>query len=464
MKKTMYCILSLILIATLSFGFISCKATSAVAEETATEKAVAEETATEQTGVEPAIPSIPEVSVSFGHEPYLDHTHGIIGMEKGWFGDVGITITPEPNGDVVSSENTVGVLAAGTYDVLSGSSVLFLSAYQGIPPFKAFVHGDIFQGYAIMAQPDAGYKTVQDFIDEGMEPTEALGEAAKQMEGKKFAYPPEGAIKGFIILVLEKAGMTLDDVRSIVAEDAKTSALMVAKEADFQVGGVPSRLTLESEGFLPIITSGDLAQHATPSPESVELRAIFHDGWISQDSWIDENYDTMLRMSSVMYRITEFMNTNQEEAISIHLPFLNSAAGTSISPEATVVVYESLDPFITFEDQAGWYLDENNPLHYSNVTGSHIKMYEEQELFEPGEVSVEDVSIAEKVYKEFLDMQEQSNQLMAEAEAIISGSSQDMTQAQELLDQAKFYYDVYNFLDSMRFAEAAVEWANYLNK
>jgi len=421
-----------------------------------------EEEAPEQAaGEEPAIPTIPEVEVSFGHEPYLDHTQGVIGMEKGWFKDVGITITPEPNGDVVSSENTVGVLAAGTYDVLSGSSVLFLPAYEEIPPYKSFVHGDMFQGYAIMAQPDAGYKTVQDFIDEGMEPTEALGAAAEQMMGKRFAYPPEAAIKGFINLALDKGGMTLEDVQSIVAEDAKTSALMVAKEADFQVGGVPSRLTLESEGFLPVITSADLAQYAEASPESIELRAIFHDGWISLDSWIEENYDTMLRMCSVMYRITEFMNTNQEEAISIHLPFLNASAGTNITPEQTVVAYESLDPFLTFEDQEIWYLDESNPLHYNNITGSHIKMWEEQGLFEPGAVSVEDVSIAEKLYREFLDMQAESDQLIAEAESLVTV---DMEQASVLLEEAKFYYDAYNFLDAINFAEAAIEWANYLSE
>jgi ABC-type nitrate/sulfonate/bicarbonate transport system substrate-binding protein len=412
----------------------------------------------------PEIPTIPQVEVSFGHEPYLDHTQGIIGMEKGWFKDVGITITPEPAGKVISNEAFIGVLSAGTLDVMSGSAVLVLPAIKETPPYKAFVHGDMFQGYALMAQPDDGYKTVQDFIDEGVPPKEALGKAVGQMRGKRFAYPPEAAIKGFIFLCLEKAGMTLDDVESIVAEDAKTWAMMIGDQADFQVGGVPSRITLESKGFLPVITSGDLAQYADASADASELRAVFQDGWMALDSWIEDNYDTMLRMSSVMFRITKYMNTNQAESIAIHLPFLNSAAGTQITPEECVVVYESLDPFLTFEDQKVWYLEMDNPLYIGYVTGSHIKMWEEKELFKPGEVKVSDVDLSERVYNEFLEMRADSDSLMAEAKGFIAdgeADGKDVGQAKELYGRAQFFYDAYDFLDSKRFAAAAIEWANY---
>ena len=42
--------------------------------------------------------------------PYADNTFYVIGMEKGWFKDVGITITPEPDG-LKTTENQ-WVLAA----------------------------------------------------------------------------------------------------------------------------------------------------------------------------------------------------------------------------------------------------------------------------------------------------------------------------------------------------------------
>lgn len=413
---------------------------------------------------EPEIPAIPEAKLVFCHAPYLDHTEGIIGIEKGWFKDVGITIEPEPYGKVPSTENAVQVLSSGACDVLSASALFLLPSKQNVPNYKWFVHGDMFQGYALMAQPDDGYKSVDEFIAEGNSPEEAMKLAVEQMKGKRFAYPSEAPIKGFIDLVLEKGDMSLDDVQSIVAEDAKTWAMMIAEQADFQVGGVPARLTLETKGFKPIITSQDLAQYAEASADSRELRAVFHDGWGSLDKWLFNNYDTMLRLSSVLFRITEFQNTNRDEALAIHVPFLNSAAGTDISPETAIVVYESLDPFLTFEDQAAWYLDDDNPLNYKYVTGSAIKMWEEKELFAPGEVTIEDVSIAEIVYRQFLAMKAETETYMEEAEQIIKQADKDGVEvptAKDLLDKAKAQYDAYNYLDSSSFAKAAMEWAGY---
>ena len=36
--------------------------------------------------------SIPQVTVNFGMEPYPPHTDAIIGLDKGWFKDVGIDL------------------------------------------------------------------------------------------------------------------------------------------------------------------------------------------------------------------------------------------------------------------------------------------------------------------------------------------------------------------------------------
>jgi ABC-type nitrate/sulfonate/bicarbonate transport system substrate-binding protein len=415
----------------------------------------------------PAIPEIPKVDLVFGHEPYMDHTEYIIGMSKGWYDEVGIKILPEPNGKVISSENCVPVLGAGSVDILSGSAVLFLAAYKSLPPYKGIFWADMFQGYAIMAQPDKGYKSVDDLIAEGVDPKDALNQAVLQMKGKKFGYPTEAAIKGFIFLCLEKGGLSLEDIDTVIAPDAKTVAMMVSRQIDFEVGGVPARITLESKGFKPIITSMDLAKYAEPSPESRELRAIFHDGMVARDDWIAENHDTMLRMCGVLARITGFMNEHQAEAIELHRPFLNSAAGTNITHDEAIVIYESLDPFIAFEGQWMWYLDPNSPLYEGNVIGSHIKIWEEKGLFEPGEVKVEDVTIASENYKELLYLRDNAYTKIQKTKNLLKDaedkgvSGPDLDQAKDLLVKASHHFEIYNYLDASRFANASLEWINY---
>ena len=139
---------------------------------------------------------------------------------------------------------------------MSGLPQLFMPGYKNLQKMQLFSVGDYFKGFAIMAQSDAGYKSYSEFLAEGAAPDEALRQAVGQMEGKSFAYPAEAAIKGFIDLALARGGVALDDMSAVVAPDAETTRLMQSNRADFQVGGVPSRLTLQVEDYKPIVTSG----------------------------------------------------------------------------------------------------------------------------------------------------------------------------------------------------------------
>lgn len=406
-------------------------------------------------GADVAKGEIPEVTVRFGHEPYLDHTQASIALENGWFDAVGIDLQPDnsdTDGLVVDGNQAISVFSSGRLDVMSGSAQLLMPAVKDVPPYKMFFFADIFQGYAILAQPDGNYKSFTEFVeDEGMSPDEAYKATIEQMKGKVFAYPPEAAIKGFIGLALEKGGVTLDDMETNVAKDPANVSLMQSGRADFQVGGVPSRLTLETAGFKPILTSADLAQFAEPSTDSEELRAVFHDGWLAPDKWVEDNHDTMLRMASVGFRINQFIDENPEEAMSIHVPFLNSVAGTDFDDDTAEVAYESLHPFYTFEDQKAWHLEEDNPLNGKYVIGSAIKLYEEEGTLDKGEYTWKDFSVAHEVYQELLDYREQADQLIKEAE------SKDLSgKKAELLKKAKQQFGNFNFLDAKRFAEAAV--------
>ena len=396
-------------------------------------------------------PEIPQVEVRFAHFPYFDHTQSIIGLKQGWFKDVGITFVPDDVGIVVNAEDASAVFASGRVDVMSASAQLFLPAAKTLPPFKVFFYADIFQGYAVMAQADSGAKSFDEFLAEGMSPDDAFKATMGQLKGKRFAFPTEAAIKGFIDLAIQKGGMTLADVEAVGAPgDPANVALMQAGRADFQVGGVPSRMTLEIAGFKPILNSGNLAAYAGPSADSTELRAVFHDGWVSTDAWIEANYDTILRLASVGFRINQFIADHPDDAAAIHTPFLNSVAGTTFEINVANVAYSGLDPFWTFEQQKGWVLDKDNPLNAEYVIGSAIKLYEEQGLFQAGEFTWDKFTIVPKVYGDLLDYKAKTDELFKKLDGMdLSGD------AKALRDKAKAQYDAFNFLDAHRFATAA---------
>lgn len=277
-------------------------------------------------------------TVKFGMLPYGDHTYAIIGAKQDWFKEVGIDIQYQ----TIKVEEIVPYLKNGTMDVVSSPPGILISAHDNAPNLCSFVFGDLFQGYAILAQPDGGYKSYDEFVQGGMSPTDAARATAQQLRGKTFAYPTETAIKPFIDLVLEKGGLKRSDFKSLVLDDPLTVNAMRGKQAAFQVGGVPSRIALQREGFKPILTSIDLVKGATPSADSRELSSILQNGWATTKEYYQKEHETILRLASVNYRIMKLINTNPQQALAIHMPYLSEVSGQSFTEKDGMVIYSSL--------------------------------------------------------------------------------------------------------------------------
>ena len=403
------------------------------------------------------IPAIPKVDLRISMMPYFDHSQASIALQKGWFDEVGIHFLPNGKGTMLSSgDQAMGIAAAGSQDVMSGLPQLFMPGYASLPKLQLFSIGDYFKGYAIMAQPDAGYKSFSEFTAAGMPPDEAFKATIAQIKGKNFTYPAEAAIKGFIDLALKHGGITLDDIKTTVAPDADTGRMMQTKRADFQVGGVPSRLTLQVGGFKPILTSGDLASAATPSESSEELRAVLYGGWMATDEWIAKNHDTVLRLVSVSLRVNQFIKDDPDGALAIHVPFLNSVAGTNFDVATGRIVYNDLDPFLTFEEQKAVFDDPKNPLNVQYVTGAAIKLYEEQGVFSAGQYTWKDFVVADDFYHELENLKKQADDLLAQIER----SEKKVEGVDDLVAKAKSYYEAFDYLDAVTFAKAALDKIN----
>src|ERR1700722_12243205 len=74
--------------------------------------------------------AIPAASVQFGMRPYADNTFYIIGIRKGWFKDVNITIEPQPEGLKVTDTNVTALLLNGQLDLISEYCPLMLPLYK----------------------------------------------------------------------------------------------------------------------------------------------------------------------------------------------------------------------------------------------------------------------------------------------------------------------------------------------
>ena len=407
------------------------------------------------------IPKIPEVEVKYGHALTIDHTYAVIGMEKGWFEELGIKILPEPYGKVLSPTERAAALVSGSVDIVSGSAAALIPALKQAPNLRFFVIADIFQGYAVLANPELGLKSYSEFIQEGFDKEEALRMTVEQFRGKKWTWEDVPQTFAFIQLVLSKANMTSKDVEGMPVPDAKTIDLMLPGHADLQTGTAIGRIMLEGKGFKPILTIGDVVGASTTEAGSLprEYEAIYFDGWNTTSDFWEKQHDTVLRMASVCFRIIDFMKKNEDEALNIHVPFMNSVTGSNLTIEEGRIIYNSLDPFFTFEEQYDWYYDKNDPFYYTKEVEVKINMYVEKGLYEPNEINVESIAINHLVYQELYDLKLKSEKTISDTKNLNTNnkSAEMIKQANELLQKAEYFYNAYDFLDSYQFAKAAYD-------
>ena len=105
---------------------------------------------------------IPKVSVSFGMRPYADNTFYVIGIRKGWFKDVGITITPEPDGLKTTENQWVSLLLNRQVDINSATCSNLLPSYKSTDQLKCVGFAVTFSGSVMFANPKLGLKRLSD--------------------------------------------------------------------------------------------------------------------------------------------------------------------------------------------------------------------------------------------------------------------------------------------------------------
>jgi hypothetical protein len=197
------------------------------------------------------------------------------------------------------------------------------------------------------------------------------------------------------------------------------------------------------------------------------LLTILKVGWGTTAEYYEKNRDTLLRMASVVYRIARFSKDQQEEALAINVPFLNSVAGSQMTPEFGRWAYTDFHPYYTFEEQEDWYENPQSVFYYKYEVGARIKDGERKGIFKPGEMDVETIVVADDVYRELKGLRAKARPLITDAKDRIDRArrgGKDVTRAQELLTKAEHFFVNYNFLDADRFAQAAVAWADFLAK
>ena len=455
-------VLVLFLLAAACGGTADETTTTADSGATTTTADSGETTTTESGGATVTAPEIPASTVRFSFYPCCaDNNLYQIAVEKGWFEEVGITLDPATAHLYTLFDQIVPSMQRGDFDV----SGMFIQGYlqtldsfaMDIPPIW---FNDIYVGYAILKAPGSEAKTTDDFVAEGMAIGEAMAAAVAQLEGAEVYTPPHGQVQPpYPDVFMSYAGLSYpDDLNLQFLEDNNIIAVATQEgRIEFAIPyAAPVVVQMLREGWEPVINTVQVLSDVGSDQAARMTTLVGSSGLIAQRDWVENNRETALRLLSVGFRILDYLGdpATQLDGWTIQANQINATQGLNLIPEDIGVIWDSIDPGFPWEEQGPQLWDDANAaFHVRTSLETQIgSLIENGTLTGPIEnYDMDQFLLAETLYRELADLQAQADGLFSEAEGAELSASQ-----QEVVDQAQVFYDNFNFLDAVRFLEAAL--------
>lgn len=398
-------------------------------------------------------PSIPQATVRWAANPYTNHAWIVLAARQGYLADVGLTVQP-PEPRIVLIQQSVPQLQNREIDVSTMYLGLVSSAIDNLPDIKPFFVYSYWAGNTILTAPDSGFKTVDDFLAEGLGWEDAARATMAQLQGEEIVVPPNPSTYPWMNLAYGFADLTMEDSSIVALEDPRAVQLAAAGRINLAApGGAVQIYQLQHQaGWRPLMSTLQMLDNIPASPGSVVNNVLNYDCMITTQDFIDNNRDTMLRFCSAMYRTMDYMfGADQETALSQYAPFINANAGSDLDWEAIKFIFEVLDPFFSFEDQAQVWTDPDFPLYYRNIYEFQLAEYRRAGTIEDRDYDLDEFFQAKHLYMEMRELQSRADTLFG----TLDGESLS-EERQQLVELARQHYGWYNFLDAVRFLEAAV--------
>lgn len=401
----------------------------------------------------PSGTSIPNVTVHFGMRPVANDVMFVVATKQGWFKDVGINIAPPPYGNKSTFDNAVPLLLNNQLNIEALDPIPTISTLGSENSIRFIGLSDIFLGYQILAAPSVHAKTVSQFMSQGLSFKQAMSKTLDQMKGQKLTIPPIISDRGFLDTAFAAAGMSMTKTAHVtVTPDSNALNLASGGSVKFaSFDGAPFTAQLLGAGWTPIVTPLDLSKNLPPGVNSPAELLVEPPGIASTAGWASKNPDTVLRFVSVMFRLIDAINKAPQNELQYELGYLNAFAGTHLNVQELQANITRLDPLISFSEQAQYYSNPKSSLYYKNWFAATLNYDIKQGALKKGNYSADNLIWANKVYNELANYQHKTDGLLKSA-----ANKHLSSRGSALITKAKEYYSWFDFLDSYRYAKAAM--------
>lgn len=391
---------------------------------------------------------IPESTIQFGMKPYADNSFYVIAMKKGWFEDVGITISPE-GGTTLTEDTANAMIINGNIDITGQFPPMSLPTYRTSDAIKQIMFTDVIVSASILASPDLGLKTFKDYIGEGMSFDEAIRAALEPTKKGRLVAPSAIVERVFEDAVTRFSGV---EFNLDIMEDSQILVAARARQIEFaHPGGAPIVYSLIQDGWVQLVSLADLLEHAPRDPDSPIIPTIFIVGNVGNAEFINNNQTTVLRFMSVVWRTIDEL-AKDPSLYDLQAPYLNSVAGTSLSGEDIAATVSNFHPYTTFGDTAKYYEEGDSLLYYRPIYTALINEFRTNGILKDDSLVPEDYIWGRLLWQEMVSYKAKAGELLAGLEGT------DLTDSQKaMVEESRKHYGWHNYLDAYRIALAATE-------
>ena len=397
---------------------------------------------------------IPQVSTSLGMRPYANDLIFVAGIKQGFYKDVGLTVTPAPYGRKVLPDQAIPLLVNKQVDFMALYPPDVVATMDSVKNIRFIALTDLFQGFAILARPGSNVKTVGQFMADGLAFSEAMKRTMSQLEGKSFVTAPVVDNRIFLETVFSLAGMKMDkDTKLVVTPDSTALQLESGGKVDFaSPTGAPFTAQLRLAGWIPLVTPLDVLTNMPAGPGSQTAALVGTPGVACDADWAHQHAETVLRFTSVMFRIIEQEQKNSDVMLKSMLDYVNSFAGTSLDISGLRLTIDTLSPLSNFEFQKNYFDNQNSALYYRTAFDAAVKFNMDKGVLPKGQYDADDVIWATDVYHDLVGLKQAADDALKR----IEGKSMP-AEDQALVEKAKQFYAWYDYLDAYRLLRPATQ-------
>jgi ABC-type nitrate/sulfonate/bicarbonate transport system substrate-binding protein len=395
--------------------------------------------------------AVPEAKMSLGMRPVANDLIFVAGVKQGFFKDVGLTVTPEPYGRKVLPDQAIPLLVNKEIDAQTLYPPDVIAAMDSVQSIRFIAFSDLFQGFAVLANPKSGVKTIGQFLAEGLPFPDALKKTMAQLKGKSFATAPQIDNRIFLDIVFSGGGLDMSkDTKLIVTPDSNALQLASGNKVDFaSPAGAPFTAQLRGAGWIPLVTPLDVLTNMPAGPGSPAAALVGTPGVAADADWARNNPETVLRFVSVMFRVIEQEQKQPEVMLGSMLDYVNAFAGTSLNLSSLKLTIDALSPLSNFEFQKNYCEKTDSALYYKTAFNAQVKFNTDKGILSGSSYDSDALIWTCDVYEDLVALKKGSDETFASLEG--KKLSADL---QTTLDKAKQYYSWYDYLDSYRLLKA----------